>query len=79
MQPFTTILFIDDCTVEYRVTKNEGSDLLVFTPVQMQDNCETPPIFYVSRKEDEWTVLNMNDKALVAQVLDKLYMQHVDD
>lgn len=76
MKLFTSILYIDNCPVEYRISARNESSMLLFIPLHMSEQCEMPPIFYVKQIEGKWKVLNVHDQKLIAQVLEQIKIMY---
>ena len=71
MKLFTTVLLIDDCHHEYQVCLLEGTDMLLFKPINIIDDC-VPLIFYAKKNDNSWDVLNITNQNIKKQVLQEI-------
>jgi hypothetical protein len=76
MKLFTTILSIDDCQHEYQVCTVEDSDLLLFKPINISEDCE-PLIFYAKKIGNSWDVLNITNSHIKKQALHEIEMHRL--
>ncbi|HEX8461915.1 MAG TPA: hypothetical protein VF623_10815 [Segetibacter sp.] len=76
MKLFSTLLQIDDCEHEYHVCTLEGSDLIVFKPINIPDDC-APVIFYAQKNDTDWDVLNVSNANIRKQALDEIHLHHL--
>lgn len=72
MMLYSTVLHIHDYPVPYRVSLQDGNKFLLFTPQHPLPSDIESPIFWVAKKDNAWTPINIQDPALHQQVLDDI-------
>lgn len=72
MTLYSTILHIHDYPVPYKVSLQDGNKFLLYTPEQPLPAGIESPIFWVAKKDNTWTPVNIQDQSLYQQVLDDI-------
>ena len=78
MQLYCTTLKIKNKLVPYIVSREEGNKFLLYKPQPPIVNLADAPIFWVAKQEGTWVPINVNDKALISQVVNDISVHKVD-
>lgn len=76
MYLYSAVLVINDCPITYQVSLQDK--LLLFKPESAGKNSLDTPIFWATREEGEWKLLNVKDEAITRQAVEGILKNYVD-